>query len=192
MASFCWSLMHSTGVDSPTPRGSRPTTSKRLSTSTGRVSADCTAESVAEMPGPPGLTSSDPIRPVCPASTARTRKSCSVGPVGSAWSTGTVVVPQENARSRSAPGRPAMMVEIWASQSVQSISSATAVAGALDALGVGSASSPEDVQLTRASTVAGTSPAAASRRRVTVTITQGNGKRGAWTPAQPPRTSARS
>jgi hypothetical protein len=82
-SSFCSALMHSTGVDRPTPRGSTPTTSKRARTSVGRVSAACTAASVADWPGPPGFTCSDPIRSVCPARTARTRTSCRVSPEGS-------------------------------------------------------------------------------------------------------------
>ena len=36
MRSFISSEMHSTGVDSPTPRGSKPTMSNRLITSVGR------------------------------------------------------------------------------------------------------------------------------------------------------------
>jgi hypothetical protein len=42
--------MHSTGVDAPTPRGSKPTTSKRRSTSSGSVSAEPTAASAPEAP----------------------------------------------------------------------------------------------------------------------------------------------
>ena len=96
-ASFCWAPVsgrgsaaasssfrgsgrHSTGVDSPTPRGSKPTRSNRWRTSVGMVSARLIAASAPEAPGPPGLTSSEPIRFVCPASTTLTRNSGSVGP----------------------------------------------------------------------------------------------------------------
>ena len=65
--------MHSTGADSPTPRGSKPTTSNRFSTSVGRLSPSPTAASAPEPPGPPGLTTSEPIRFCCPASRTRIR-----------------------------------------------------------------------------------------------------------------------
>ncbi len=65
--------MHSTGADSPTPRGSKPTTSNRFSTSVGRLSPSPIAASAPEAPGPPGLTTSEPIRFCCPASRTRTR-----------------------------------------------------------------------------------------------------------------------
>jgi hypothetical protein len=81
--SFSSGGMHSTGVDSPTPRGSKPTTSKRRSTSSGRVSAEPIAASAPEAPGPPGLMTSEPIRSVCWAQRARTRNSGSVSPCGS-------------------------------------------------------------------------------------------------------------
>ena len=81
--SFSSAGMHSTGVERPTPRGSNPTTSNRCSTCSGSVSARPIAVSAPEPPGPPGLTTSEPIRPVWPASTARTRNSGSVAPSGS-------------------------------------------------------------------------------------------------------------
>ena len=67
--------MHSTGADRPTPRGSKPTTSKRRSTSVGSVSDSPTAASTPEPPGPPGLTTSEPIRFCWPASRTRTMNS---------------------------------------------------------------------------------------------------------------------
>ena len=81
--SFRSSEMHSTGVERPTPRGSKPTMSNRCSTSRGRVRARPIAASAPEAPGPPGLTTSEPIRSVCPAITTRTRNSGRVAPSGS-------------------------------------------------------------------------------------------------------------
>ena len=75
--------MHSTGVESPTPRGSKPTTSKRRSTSSGSVSAWPIAASAPDPPGPPGLITSEPMRSVWPGCTARTRVSGSRSPCGS-------------------------------------------------------------------------------------------------------------
>jgi hypothetical protein len=50
------------GVELPTPRGSKPTMSKRCRMSSGssreRYAASCTPDA----PGPPGLTISEPIR----------------------------------------------------------------------------------------------------------------------------------
>ena len=54
--------MQSTGVDSPTPRGSKPTRSKRAFTSSGSSSTRKWTDSIPEPPGPPGLTKSEPIR----------------------------------------------------------------------------------------------------------------------------------
>ena len=63
------------------PRGSTPTTSKRSSSADGRNSAKA-AKSVAEPPGPPGLTNRLPIRRGSRAGTRRTATSV-VGPAGS-------------------------------------------------------------------------------------------------------------
>src|ERR1700712_3067542 len=54
-----------------TPRGSKPTTSKRLATSAGNLLTTELTKSAAEPPGPPGLTNNEPIR--CVKSVARWR-----------------------------------------------------------------------------------------------------------------------
>ena len=83
MSSFSSSGMHSTGVDRPTPRGSKPTRSNRCSTSTGSRERQADApRRRRSAPGPPGLTISEPIRSVCPASSARTRNSGQRGALG--------------------------------------------------------------------------------------------------------------
>ncbi len=51
------------GVLAPMPRGSKPTRSNLRATSVFFISSEsCEAISIPDAPGPPGLTSSDPIR----------------------------------------------------------------------------------------------------------------------------------
>jgi hypothetical protein len=75
--------MHSTGVERPTPRGSKPIRSNRCSTSGGSVRARPIAASAPEAPGPPGLTIREPMRLVCPPITTRMRNSGRLSPPGS-------------------------------------------------------------------------------------------------------------
>src|SRR3954471_8661321 len=53
---------HLTLSDRPTPRGSNPTMSKRPVISAGSPTERYAASSTPEAPGPPGLTTSEPIR----------------------------------------------------------------------------------------------------------------------------------
>src|SRR5207237_904929 len=73
--------------------GSKPITSKRLSTSSGSWADRYMARSTPEPPGPPGLTSSEPIRPVWSWLRTRTRDrwKLSAGSGGlQSWGTWTV------------------------------------------------------------------------------------------------------
>ena len=52
-----------TGVLRPTPRGSKPTMSKRSRMAAGKiVVASCRTKSTPDPPGPPGLVTSEPMR----------------------------------------------------------------------------------------------------------------------------------
>lgn len=71
-----------TGVESPTPRGSQPTTSNLRSSAGPRTNEAAAANWTPEAPGPPGLRKSVPILPVrSRAGTLRARSSM-VSPAG--------------------------------------------------------------------------------------------------------------
>ena len=82
--SFCLSLMHCSGSDSPTPRGSKPTRSNRSSSCWLSAPTRPAARFTPEPPGPPGLTSSEPIRWLWESLRARTTKMSALSPAG--WS----------------------------------------------------------------------------------------------------------
>jgi hypothetical protein len=83
ISAFSSAGMHSTAVDRPTPRGSNPTSWNSSRTPSGRVRASPMAASAPDPPGPPGLTSSEPVWSAWSPSVARTRNNGRVSPVGS-------------------------------------------------------------------------------------------------------------
>ena len=71
------------GVLAPIPRGSNPTRSKRRATSVPSIRiASCEEISTPDAPGPPGLTSSEPMRCVGSVALSREIASWAVGPCG--------------------------------------------------------------------------------------------------------------
>src|SRR5947207_5449172 len=98
-ASRSASLKHFTALDRPTPRGSNPTTSKRRNTSVGNCCDRYTARSTPEPPGPPGSTSSEPIRLPWLVACTRSRAMSNVLPLSlAAQSCGTGTLAHSNAR----------------------------------------------------------------------------------------------
>ena len=103
-ASRSASAVQRTGAERPTPLGSKPTRSNRRVTSTGMAEASCTAVSTPEAPGPPGLTTTEPIRSAARWAVECTRTSemsnvlpsLGTAPVAVAQSWGTATVAQEN------------------------------------------------------------------------------------------------
>ena len=96
----------------PTPRGSKPTMSKRSRISLGNPSAAALANETPDAPGPPGLISSDPIRWLGSAAGMRTSEMPSVRASGWNSSSGTVNVahstfPQFRQASAGTAGRTA-------------------------------------------------------------------------------------
>ena len=79
-ASASASVRHRTaGAEWPTPRGSKPTRSKlRLIGEPSSSEAIPATMSTADPPGPPGLTSSDPMR--CPVAGTRMTASFACAP----------------------------------------------------------------------------------------------------------------
>jgi hypothetical protein len=76
------SCEQSTGELRPTPRGSIPTMSNRLPTSGPKNDVAPNVKSTAEPPGPPGLTSSAPIRRAGSVALRRAMVSTVVAPCG--------------------------------------------------------------------------------------------------------------
>jgi hypothetical protein len=64
------------GLDCPTPRGSKPMTSNRSRTSAGRRSRIAGMLSMPDAPGPPGFTSSTPMRSPVAATPERPASRC--------------------------------------------------------------------------------------------------------------------
>src|SRR3990170_2951890 len=98
VASRSASEMHSTGDDRETPRGSKPTMSKRSVISSGSPPNAApndryTAVLMPEPPGPPGLTTSEPIRSPWRVERARSSATSNVPlPLGAAQSCGTATL----------------------------------------------------------------------------------------------------
>ena len=73
----------STGLLRPTPRGSNETMSNRSSSPGERTDSSLARSSIPELPGPPGLITSEPIRSVGISAGCRATAICRVGPSGS-------------------------------------------------------------------------------------------------------------
>ncbi len=75
--------MQRTGLLEFTPRGSKPTRSKRFRSALGKASALSWTSSIPEPPGPPGLTMSEPMRSPCSVAGSRMMATSSVPADGS-------------------------------------------------------------------------------------------------------------
>ena len=75
--------LQSTGVLSPTPRGSNDTRSNRSRSIAGRLSARPDSAEIPDTPGPPGFTTNAPIRRERSAAARRATASSTVAPEGS-------------------------------------------------------------------------------------------------------------
>jgi hypothetical protein len=73
-------LHHTAGVELATPRGSKPTRSNPSRSDDGSVGAIEAAASTPDSPGPPGLTTSEPI--FLPVALNRIIAICATSPSG--------------------------------------------------------------------------------------------------------------
>ena len=101
------SSRHAMGVLAPTPRGSNPIRSKRASTSSEKMLALPCTRSMPDAPGPPGLTSRDPIRDAGSLAGSRTSAISIVSGPGLISSSGTRSVAHSNEKSHSCQTRAA-------------------------------------------------------------------------------------